>query len=448
MTDSVVVLGAGVAGLAAARRLQAEGVPVTVLEARPRVGGRVWSIDDPLSDSPVEGGAEFVHGRPPGLMKLLRELGLHARETELRYLVAEGSRLVPSEERWEETHEIFTSLEGKGDTSFARFLARPETRERWSAEARRLARSYVEGFDAAPARRASIEALALQTRVAAKIDGDRNHRVLEGYGELALRMAEPLVREERLLPSTLATRIAWFPGRVEIDARSRAGFALPTFVGRAAIVTLPLEVLRRRRVTFVPRLPARKLQAIHRLRTGNVVKVTLELAPSFWRSARVRTAPGKPRLAEVPFLHDPGGWFTAWWPPRPFPTPRLTGWAAGPAASGLTGRSQSTVLRRALRQLSRLLGIERARLESAVRSFHVFDWARDPHALGAYSYVPVGATRDPLVLAEPILDTLFFAGEATDLDAPGTVHGAIASGERAARECLEALGAPMRRKIA
>jgi monoamine oxidase len=446
VTDSVVVLGAGVAGLAAARRLQAEGVPVTVLEARPRVGGRVWSIQDPLSDSPVEGGAEFVHGHPPGLMKLLRELGLHARETELRHLLAEGSRLVPSEELWEEAHEIYGALEGKGDISFDRFLARSDTRERWSEKARRFARSYVEGFDAAPARRASVEALAVQMRAAEEIDGDRIHRVLEGYGELVLRMAEPLVREERLLPSTVATRIAWFPGRVEVDARSRVGFALPTFVGRAVIVALPLEVLRRRRVAFVPRLPARKLDAIRRLRTGNVVKVTLELAPSFWRSERVRTAPGRPRLAEVPFLHDPDGWFKAWWPPRPFPTPRLTGWAAGPAASRLSGRAEGAVVHRALRQLSRLLGIEKGRLESALRSFHVFDWARDPHALGAYSYVPVGATGDPETLAEPLLETLFFAGEATDAGAPGTVHGAIASGERAARECLEALGATVRRK--
>jgi monoamine oxidase len=120
-----------------------------------------------------------------------------------------------------------------------------------------------------------------------------------------------------------------------------------------------------------------------------------------------------------------------------FRAPILTAWAGGPAAEGLLLREESIVVAQALNTLARLLGLKRERLEGLLETWHMHDWQADPLARGAYSYVPVGGLDASRALAAPVDDTLFFAGEATDTDGRnGTVHGAIASGWRAAAEII------------
>jgi monoamine oxidase len=100
-------------------------------------------------------------------------------------------------------------------------------------------------------------------------------------------------------------------------------------------------------------------------------------------------------------------------------------------------RGEEFVVGRALDSLSRMFGLERERLADLLAAWYTRDWQADPFARGAYSYIPVGGLDAPRLLARPIEDTLFFAGEATDLEGQnGTVHGAMASGQRAAIEIL------------
>src|SRR5262249_30651182 len=131
--------------------------------------------------------------------------------------------------------------------------------------------------------------------------------------------------------------------------------------------------------------------------------------------------------------------FPTWWTTRPIAAPVLVGWAGGPPAEALTFQSEDSILDAAVASLAHALKIHPSSLEARLRAAFVYDWQADPFSLGAYSYVPTGAVTAPMRLAEPLANTLFFAGEATNADGQNaTVHGAIASGYRAAAEVLNA----------
>jgi monoamine oxidase len=128
-----------------------------------------------------------------------------------------------------------------------------------------------------------------------------------------------------------------------------------------------------------------------------------------------------------------------WWTTHPehSPLPTLTGWAGGPRASAFAGRNAEALGHDACRTLAEIFGLSEDRLRAALVSTHTHDWASDPFACGAYSYVPVGALDAPFAMAEPQSATLFFAGEHTDVTGHwGTVHAALRSGLRAAAQVL------------
>jgi monoamine oxidase len=129
--------------------------------------------------------------------------------------------------------------------------------------------------------------------------------------------------------------------------------------------------------------------------------------------------------------------------PRPFPPTLLVGWVAGRRADEFTARHRTSEsrLRAALAGLAGGIKTNAATLTAAVEDAQVFDWADDPFARGAYSWIPVGGIGAPAALAAPIDGRLFFAGEATDtVGDPGTVHGAMTTGARAAAEIIATLG--------
>jgi monoamine oxidase len=116
----------------------------------------------------------------------------------------------------------------------------------------------------------------------------------------------------------------------------------------------------------------------------------------------------------------------------------LAGWAGGSRAERLTLESEDSLLDHALQSLAHVFQISSSFLEQQLEAFYTHNWQSDPHSAGAYSYIPVGGNEAQAQLAEPVENTLFFAGEATNTRGHhGTVHGAIASGLRAAREIMD-----------
>ena len=392
----MIVIGAGVAGLAAARSLQRKGHRVVVVEARDRIGGRIHTVRPPRWPVLVEAGAEFVHGKPPALSRLAQP----RRELPQGHFVEGFER---RDELWQSVMEKLGKLPFGRERSVQDAFATLRWRARTTREERELASAFVEGFNAAPLDRASVKAIAQQTEASEEIDGDTIARLPRGYSAVPRKLARGL----RVVLRAEVREIHWRRGAV--DVRTTRG----VLSAERAILTLPLGVLQQGAVRFTPSLPEWKLQAIASLAMGAVTKIALLFDEPFW-----------PR--DLVFLHARGEAVPTFWRPFPSRAPMLMGWAASRDALAL--RSPE---REALASLRAAVG-KLARLRDAV----VFDWHRDRFAHGAYSWVPVGALSQQRALARSV-GPLHFAGEATHFDgACGSVHGAIETGERAAGEIL------------
>jgi monoamine oxidase len=428
MSVEVVVLGGGVAGLAAALRLHEAGHEVCVVEARDRLGGRIHTLRERAWPLPVELGAEFVHGRPEAIWRIVRRARLRIGEHRGHHLIQRGRKLVDGESVWREVQSLLEKGAGPDQPFIARLQA-ARRKGHDAAQVRTMAAAYVEGFHAARVEQASVEAIAQQQAAAEAIGGDGTRRLLDGYDAIPARLASGLT-DVRL--STVVTAVRWRRGQVELQVRSPLGKRLPAIRARAVVITLPLGVLQARDVLFAPRLPAAKTGAISALAMGPVVKIVLRFRRVFFSD----------RLS---FVHAPGARVPTWWRPLPFEAPVLVGWAGGLAAEKLSFLDEREVLETGLSSLARTLAVPRRLIDTELEAWRVYDWQRDPFARGAYSWVPVGKLPAQRTLAEPVDDTLFFAGEATHFAGySGTVHGAIESGERAAIEVGAVIGAARR----
>jgi monoamine oxidase len=427
----VVIVGAGVAGLAAAECLDRAGLRIKCIEARERAGGRILTIHDPLSPVPIELGAEFVHGRPPEIWDLIRRAPLTVYQRSGRLLHVENGRVREDQERHQVIDRIFSDLQSAAkqgkDQSFADFLARssyPEDDKGWAT-------SYVEGFNAARKEVIGIASLAEDKRAADEIDGDHSFAILNGYDSLVAQLVKG-IRDapDTLLLNRIVERITWEAGSVTVRIRSSVDGSYEDLRARQALITIPLGVLQAEpdqegAIRFAPE-PADILSAARSLQFGHVFRVTLRLEKPFWAED------GSPNLADLLFLFSQERPFPTWWTPAPVWAPTITGWSAGPSADELIGRTKADITAQAIAALERVSG---SRI--AVRAAYFHDWQSDVLSRGAYSYVPAGCMAARHTLSQPVRDTLYLAGEATETTGhAATVHGAIKSGLRAARQIL------------
>jgi monoamine oxidase len=242
--------------------------------------------------------------------------------------------------------------------------------------------------------------------------------------------------------NTVALALEWRAGGVTLRCAHRAGAQLDPFRARAAVIAVPHAVLRANALRFEPELPE-KLRALERLEMGQVFKIVLRFRESFWEAegfVAARLAQRRANPPEPTFIHAHDAALPTWWTALPARVPILTGWAGGPRAEVLLAESERNRVAHSLDALSEALAVPRARLDDLLESWMLHDWRADPYSLGAYSYPGVGGIAAQRALAKPVQSTLFFAGEATDTEQTATVAGAIASGRRAAREVIAALG--------
>lgn len=410
-----LVVGAGIAGLSAARTLAEAGQRVAILEAQPRIGGRILTRRE--GTEVIALGAEFLHGRAPELWKLLEEAGLATYERTGDVLETGANGVESTRDQGDESADPLEQLkEFTGpDCSFAEWL------ERLNLPADRQAEQlgYVEGFNAADAREASALALGRQQRAEDEIEGGRNWRLTGGYDQLPgfLRRRFEASAGTLLLDCPVIS-VAWTRGSVELTTVGGQRYH-----ARRAVITLPLGVLQAESVRFEPR-PDGILEAARRMRMGQVFRATMIFRRRLWPES-------------MSFLIARTGTPSVWWTAHPAESLTLTAWSGGPSALPLLTLSPEELRIRLTQSFAAALHLDLAQVEAALVSLHTYPWHSDPYARGAYSWVPVGGLDASEILSRPVENTLFFAGEHTDTTGHwGTVHAALRSGLRAAEQVL------------
>jgi monoamine oxidase len=439
MSDcDVIVIGAGAAGLIAAGELLAAGRRVALLEARDRVGGRIWTRREPGLAVPIELGAEFIHGNAAITQALLTSSGTTVVDAADSHFTRQDDQLEPRNGFFAQIAAAMRNSDAlaRSDMSLDEFLDR-YLAEALTPEQRQYARMMAEGFDAADTSRASARAIAAEWT--GEILGSvPQRRPREGYASLLTALMARLHGDRlRLQLQSTVQSVRWSRGSVEVTGEFSGGpFALRA---PRALITLPLGVLQQPAlapgaVHFSPAL-ASKRAALEGLSSGPIIKLQLHFATSFWETLH------DGHYRDAGFFHVPDAAFATFWTPAPVQAPLLVAWAGGPRAQRLAaGATPADLVRKALASLEVLFGND-VDMASELRAYYYHDWQQDAFARGAYSYVTVGGTEARASLARPIEHTLYFAGEATDTeDEGGTVTGALQSGLRAAHEVLDAAG--------
>jgi monoamine oxidase len=425
--EKVIVIGAGVAGLSAARNLQSRGHTVTVIEGRDRIGGRVWTVD--LGGSPVDLGAQWIEGiNGNPLAEFCRQRRIKtvlSDENSIRVFDSDGSRFSSDEaaglHSWAKA--VLKTLEsfnddgldsGRPDMTVADALRQLGAGQQATPRQRRyLNWAIAMNIDATEGNDADL--LSLRNfegeGEAESFDGPQ-HILPGGYGQIPKLLADGL--DIRLGRRVVAVRYDASGVRVECEKEQ--------FRADRAVVTLPLGVLKAGRVTFSPELPARKLEAIRALGFGAAHKVVLRFPRRFWDND----------TDFIGSVSDDGGQFVEWTDlSRTTGAPILSLWSHGRAARRLEQLTRSQAIDEAMKRARRMFSGSIPDPEVVALT----SWTSDPLSGGCYVNLPLGASYDHLdALAEPVNDRLFFAGEATSRRHRGTVHGAWLSGQRAAEQ--------------
>lgn len=419
--NHIVIVGAGAAGLMAARELAAADRRVTILEARDRCGGRIHPLPADAFGYAAEGGAEFVHGAAPVTRELAREAGLSLVPLEGSRWSARGGPLAPSE--WAIPHmdrlqRALAKLET--DLPIADFLATRFAGADY-AELRRSITGMVEGYDAADPARAST--LALRDEWMGE-GLDQQDRVAGGYGALIAFLAAQCRRHGAVLRLGAAVA-AIDAGPKGIVARCADG---DTVAADAAIVTVPLPLWSG--IALPPAVRDRVAAAAADIGFGNVVKIVLRFATAWW------TDHGGHDLGDMSFLFGDAK-VPTWWTQYPAAYPVLTGWYAGPKAETVAARSEDELVAMGLESLAQIFGLPRKHLARQVTAACAIDWGRDSLARGAYSYATPATRKAQAALRRPDGSAVFLAGEALYAGRDmGTVEAALANGRETARAVL------------
>jgi monoamine oxidase len=411
----VVVVGGGAAGVAAARRLHEAAIDCLIVEARPRLGGRAWTVTD-SSGFALDLGCGWLHSadRNPWV-KIAQEQGAEidtSRPPWARRTLDVGFPPAEQQDFQAAIHSFYERVDGAadsdGDAPAANFLP---PGSRWNGLINALG-SYIAGAE--------------WDRVSAK-DFDRYHdtgvnwRVIKGYGALISACGKILAAELDCAVHAIDHR----------GKRLRIETAKGVIAADQVIVTIPSALIASERIMFTPALPD-KTEAAHGLPLGLADKlfVSLEGFEEFDQDTRVFGRTDRAATAIYQF--------------RPLGRPMIEAYFGGRFAAELEANGAAAFFDCAV---SELVGLFGSAFAARIKPIGIHRWGADPFALGSYSCALPGFADGRPTLAAPVDDRLFFAGEACSVHDFSTAHGGWHTGVSAAEQVIAARGGD-RRSIA
>ncbi|MFK7827497.1 MAG: flavin monoamine oxidase family protein [Oligoflexales bacterium] len=422
--DRIIVIGAGIAGISAAKQLQDQGRNVIVLEARGRLGGRIHtsSLGDDTTDlgatwlngdidNPVAEAAKRYHIKKVPLPDITTDFAFDS-VSEKNFLGEEIDHY--SENFFDELKKLKKELDSEASMTEAadayisnKNLTGDQARHaRWAIE-----QFNVEIFYAGPANQTSLKWFDEDEG----FKGD-DYGFPNGYEQIVRAMSAGL-KIDYNMP---VNKILYDAQEVIVEAGDS------NYRASQVIVTVPLGVLKSGNIEFEPTLPSKKQQSIDKPAMGTLEKVVLQFDTIFWPSTGVI------------YIDEPMGRLPLYMDISAISLkPTLVVFHGGNESVKLISRyDDESIKNSAIDRLAHALGKE----VPEPANYLVTRWSQDPYALGSYAYVPVGASpSDMEELASPLNDRVFFAGEATSSEYYGQTHGAMISGLRAADEVLAAI---------
>lgn len=426
MTDKILIVGAGAAGLACAERLHEEGRDFLLMEARNRIGGRVHCQWDDDFCIPLELGAEFIHGADPLILDRLLRYRIPFYDVTDSHLLRFSKALTYDRVFWSDLRKFLDrmALDSNGNRSVEEFL---EENAGLDPQHEPFFRSFVEGFYCADLRLIGERELTLAEQAPDReLNGSRTFRLLRPYREILERMASEFANGENIILEATLQEIQWSPGQVVLRGLQGANKKPITFATDKVVLALPLTPLQR--LQWDP-LPRQLTELSSGLRMGHAHRMILRFRSRFWESLTAHP---------ISFLHlGADFYFPTWWTFAPLRTPHLVAWQGGPKALELSKLSQEERLDQALSTLAYLSDQPKTFLYDHLDKYFYYDWSADPFTQGSYTY----ALPDGEFLCgrcQNIENTIFLAGEAfATARARGTVQGAMQSGINAANFILQ-----------
>lgn len=416
---STIVIGAGIAGLAAAQYLHKAGHEVTILEAKDRIGGRVYT-NRSFTDHPVELGAELIHGENAATWELVNRLGLKTvhweKQDDAIVKLENGLSMSMREARASYPNFDVTrswdipDVEAFDNEDWHSYLSRIG----FDAEQLRYVKRSFANATGESMRFLSAQAILESLDDTKDNSGENDYRILNGYDKLIDHLAQDLL----IMTDDPVSQINSQKGAVRIESLGDDSYEADN-----CIISVPLGVLQSESIVFNPALGHEKMQALKGLKMGPVIKMIYVFDEHISDKS----------ISAIYSRHNP----PMWWSPSYGHSSNEQVWTAfvsGGWAMELLGLGEEEALEHGLKMLSNELG----KTNLKAKLMHLENWPEDPYTKGGYSVVLPGHYGARAALAKPT-PPLFWAGEAcaTPEGRAQTVHGAYLSGLRAAQEVLE-----------
>jgi monoamine oxidase len=418
MAGSVIIIGAGAAGLYAASLLAEKNFEITILEARGRCGGRIHTLN--LFSQPAEAGAEFVHGSLPITTKLIKSACVKSSKVKGSFYELNNGEYADADFLNDEVEEVSEKMKKLSrDIPFLEFMSKHLTDKKYDKVRKHLTK-MVEGYDGADP--AHISTFALRDEWSEWNDED-DFRIEGGYGTI-IRHLEDSARKSNagIHLSCTVKKISWKKGIVTVTTNTG------DFHAEKVLITVPVSVLQSELISFEPYIRD-YIDAARKIGFGGVVKFLFEFKEDIKRLQVFK------QISDLGFILSDSA-IPTWWSQRQHSNYIITGWLGGPKAFSFT-RNIDEQYQIAIDALSYILKTHKAQVEAMLLGWSIHDWVADPFCRGAYAYATPETKEARQFLNQPIDNTIFFAGEAiSEGDSMGTVEAAFESAEKSIKKIM------------